>query len=256
MKLSVIIITKNEEKDIEACIQSVRFANEIIVLDSGSTDKTVEICRQYTPHVYETDWPGYGVQKNRALAKARMPWVLSIDADERVTEALAHEIQAKLAKNTDCDAFTMPRVSYFLGKKIRFGTWAGEQHLALFKREKAQFSEVVVHEKVTAKASVLKIGQLKKPLEHRTYASLEELLEKTNQYSTLGAKKRFDLCKRGGIMIAIGRSLFAFLRGYVFKLGFLDGREGFLVAVSIAEECFWRYVKLGLLSHNKNIGGK
>lgn len=237
---SVIIITRDEAHTIEACLESVQWADEIIVLDSGSRDATVEICRRYTDQVYATDWPGFGVQKNRALARARGDWVLSLDADERVTPALAREIRSRLPQ-ARAGGFLIPFRSSYLGRCMRHGDWRGERHLRLFRRSAGRFTDDRVHERLIVGGP---IETMRHPIEHHPFDNLEEVLEKINRYSTAGAELKRAQGERSSLLKALSHAFWTFFKGYLLKGGCLDGREGFLLAVSNAEGCFYRYVKL------------
>jgi len=244
--LSVVIITKNEESNIKECLNSVAWADEIIVVDNNSTDKTVEICRLYTEQVIITqDWPGFGLQKQRALDKATGEWVLSIDADERVPEALYEEIQ-QVIKQSNCSAFRIPRLSRYCGRWIKHSGWSPDYVLRLFKRNKARFSEDIIHEKVELLEG--EMGTLKTPLKHYSFNSIEEVLDKTNSYSTANALKSYQQGKKSSLTKAITHGLWAFFRTYILRAGFLDGREGFILAISNAEGTYYRYIKLMYLS--------
>jgi len=252
--LSVIVITKNEEKNIADCLASVAWADEIIVVDNNSSDKTVELCREYTNKIIVTkDWPGFGLQKKRALDKATGDWVLSLDADERVTEPLYNEIEQVL-QDTEATAFRIPRLSQYCGRWIKHSGWSPDYVLRLFRRGKAQFSEDIVHEKVILLEGEL--GTLKNPLKHYSFNSLEEVLDKTNSYSTANALKSHQQGKKSSLGKAIVHGLWAFFRTYIIRAGFMDGREGFILAVSNAEGTYYRYLKLmyfdeqSLLEHN------
>jgi glycosyltransferase involved in cell wall biosynthesis len=238
--ISVIIITKNEAFRIEECLQSVRWADEIIVFDSGSTDNTVEICRRYTDKVLVTDWPGYGAQKQRALQQATGDWVLSIDADERVTPLLKEEILTTLP-TTPMDAFEIKFCSEYCGKNIRFGDWLNDKQVVLFKRTKGEFVSLLVHERIEIQG---RIGKMTGRIHHLAFQNLEMVLRKMNDYSTWSAAQKKIQGKKGGLLQAITHGLWAFVRGYFLRFGFLDGREGFLLAVSNAEGTYYRYLKL------------
>lgn len=238
--LSVIIITKNEEFHIARCLQSISWADEIIVLDSGSEDATEDICRRYTDQVYTTDWPGFGKQKQRALDKARGEWVLSLDADEHVNEALKLEIQQAIQKS-QFDGFEIPRLSSYCGRQIRHGGWWPDYVLRLFKREQGRFSADLVHESVQLQG---KIQQLKNPLLHESYLNVEEVLDKVNSYSSLGAEKLYQAGKGASLRKAITNGLWMFFRTYVLKAAFLDGRQGFMLSISNAEASYYKYIKL------------
>lgn len=240
--LSVIIITCNEANNIRETLESVRFAHEIIILDSGSTDGTQAICAEYTEHVFNADWPGFGPQKNCALAKASGDWVLSIDSDEVVMPTLASEIQ-QIIKNAGNGfaAFSIRRHSRFLGKLIRYGDWRNDRPVRLFRRANARFSDDAVHERLIVDG---KIGACQAFMLHDAFTSLDEVLVKMNLYSSLSAEMKTACGKRGGLFKAITHGLWTFTRGYVLRLGFLDGKEGFMLAVSNAQGCYYRYLKM------------
>jgi glycosyltransferase involved in cell wall biosynthesis len=247
--LSVIIITKNEETHISDCLASIAWCNEIIVVDCGSTDNTVARCQKYTDNVFVVDdWQGFGVQKNRALAKATGEWVLSIDADERVTATLQQEIKHAITHAT-YTAFRMPRKSHYCGRWIKHSGWTPDFVTRLFRRDCARFSDDIIHEKV----QVLQgdIGTLKMPLLHYSFNSLEEVLEKINSYSSANAHKHFKQGKKSSLTKAIFHGLWSFVRTYILRAGFLDGREGFMLAVSNAEGTYYRYLKLMFLQENR-----
>jgi glycosyltransferase involved in cell wall biosynthesis len=255
MKLSVIIITKNEAGNIQACLDSVRFANEWIIVDSGSTDGTAAIARAAGATVIETqDWPGFGPQKNRALDAAQGEWVLSLDADERIPDALREEILAAMAAtgNSAHTAYALPRLSSFCGYFIHHSGWYPDHIVRLFKRGSARFSDDLVHERVVVNGGMggpdSMIGTLRSHIVHYSYPDDESVLRKLNQYSTLGARQAFAAGKRGGLGKAVAHGLSAFLRSYVFKRGFLDGGAGLMVAISAAESTYHKYLKLMLLS--------
>lgn len=238
--LSVIIITKNEAHNIVDCLKSVAFADEIVVFDSGSTDNTVELCRAYTDKVFMTDWPGYGAQKQRALDAATGEWVLSIDADERVTPQLKEAIVSKIP-HTTYDAFEITFSSEYCNKIIRFGDWWHDSQAVLFRRKNAHFVSRLAHERIDIQG---KIGKLTGKIHHLAYPNLHLVLKKMNDYSSLGAEQKHLQGVESGLFKAIFRGLWTFVRGYIFRLGFLDGREGFLLAISNAEGTYYKYVKL------------
>ena len=244
--LSVILITLNEADNIRDCLDSVAWADEIIVLDSGSQDNTVELCRQYTDHIYQTDWPGFGPQKNRALDKATGDWVLSIDADERVTEALRIEIQQAIT-TTEYPAYRLPRRSNYCGRFMQHGGWWPDPVIRLFRRGAGRFNNVLVHERLEINDP---IGDLKNPLLHYTFRSLDDVVDTMNRYSSAGAQMLAARGKKTSLRSAIGHGLFAFFRTYILKAGFLDGREGFMLAVSNAEGTYYKHLKL--LMHARN----
>lgn len=238
--LSVIVITKNEARHIGRCLASVAWADEIIVIDSGSTDDTTTICRQYTDQVYITDWPGFGPQKQRALDRATQDWVLSVDADEEVSEALKVEIQQAIRDN-QANGFYMPRLSSYCGRQIKHGGWWPDHVLRLFRREAGKFSDDVVHERILVTGP---IAPLSNPLLHESYINLEEVILKTNSYSSLGAHKLFAQGKRASPGLAIMKGLWSFFRTYFIRLSVLDGPQGLMLAISNAEVSYYKYLKL------------
>lgn len=242
-KLSVIIITKNESANIRACLESVAWADEIVVVDSASTDGTLEIVREFTQqiHVY-TDWPGFGAQKNRALDHASGDWVLSLDADERVTPELRAEIDAVL-DDPRADAYEVPRLSNFCGRFMRHSGWHPDYVLRLFRRRKSRFSDALVHESVQMEGSKARLQQ---PLLHYSYRNFEDVLSKLNSYSSASAAMLQRRGKKGSLAQAILHGWWAFIRTYFLRAGFLDGREGFMLAVMNAENSYYRYIKLWL----------
>lgn len=245
MTLSVIVITRNEEAMIDRCLASVAWADEIVVVDSGSTDRTVALCREHGARIEVTaDWPGFGPQKNRALDLARGDWVLSLDADEWVSDALRTELQAALAASAFA-AYRMPRLSRYCGRAMRHSGWWPDYVTRLFRRDAARFSDDLVHEKLRVEGD---IGTLRAPLDHEAFTDLDEVLDKVNGYSTAGARMLAARGKRAGLGSAVGHGVWAFLRTYLLRRGFLDGREGFMLAVSNAEGTYYRYLKLMLLN--------
>ena len=237
--LSVIIITKNEALNIRACLQSITWADEIIVVDSGSTDNTVAICREFTPHIHIHDWPGFGVQKNRALDYATQNWVLSVDADERVTPELRSEIESIMRNGRD-PGYEIPRLSSFCGRYMRHSGWYPDYVTRLFQRSSGKFSNDLVHERVIINGVV---GRLKQYLLHESFRDLDQLLAKMNHYSSAGAVMMGKKGRDATLTQAILHGLWAFIRSYFLRTGFLDGREGFMLAVSTAEGTYYRYVK-------------
>ena len=245
--LSVIVITKNEASRIEACLASVAFADEWIVVDSESSDDTAERARVAGAQVFAfPDWPGFGAKKQRALDRATGGWVLAIDADERVTPELAVSIQRAVAAGEGGPvAYELSRLSRFDGRWIRHGDWYPDRVLRLFRRDKARFSTDRVHERVIADGPT---ARLDGELLHETMPTLDDALTKMNRYSSESAAERAARGQRGGLAAAIGHAAWAFLRGYVVKRGYLDGAAGLALAVYVAEGTFWRYLKIAELA--------
>ncbi|MGA7749122.1 MAG: glycosyltransferase family 2 protein [Gallionella sp.] len=242
-KFSVIIITKNEAANIRACLDSVKWADEIVVVDSGSSDATVEICRELGAQVHVHDWPGFGMQKNRALSYATHEWVLSIDADERVTPELQAQLIKAMEDNSE-DGFYVPRLSQFCGKFIRHSGWYPDFVLRLFKREKARFSDDLVHESAILQG---RAGKLSSPLLHYSYVTGADVERKVDQYSSAAAQQMFNKGKVANSADAPVRSAWAFFRTYCLRLGFLDGMAGFNVARMNARTTYLKYKKLKVL---------
>ena len=246
--LSVIIITKNEAEQIRECLESVRWADEMVILDSGSTDGTMDICREFTDNVFETDWPGFGPQKNRALEKATGDWVLSIDADERISPKLRQEIEQAMTSK-QYQGYEIPRSSFYCGRWIRHSGWWPDYIVRLFRGDSARFSDSLVHEHVEVQGAV---GRLRNPLIHYSFGNFEEVLDKVNRYSTYNAEMLLQAGKSTSILKAAWRGFWTFIKTYIFRAGFLDGRHGFMLAVSNAEGTYYKYVKLLLLQETRS----
>jgi (heptosyl)LPS beta-1,4-glucosyltransferase len=244
--LSATLITLNEADRVKRCLESLRdWVDEIIVLDSGSTDNTVDIARCYTDKVYVTDWPGYGLQKQRALEHATCDWVLSIDADEVVTPELRHDIDAALSDQPDCVGYRLPWGVVVYGKLLDFGRSA-RAPLRLFQRDGSRFTDAQVHE--TVKLPPGRVGTLDGRLLHYTHRDYGHALRKSAHYAWLGAQARFARGRRGGgLLLALLRSWWVFVQVYVFRLGLLDGQPGLLVALTYAQGSFNKYAGLWTL---------
>lgn len=250
--LSVTIITKNEADRIVDCLESVAgWADEIIVLDSGSTDNTVDIVKRYTDKVFETDWPGYGIQKQRALDKASCDWVFSLDADERITPELRQDIDQALQSDTPYTAFEMPWAVTVYGKRLDYGRSA-RNVLKMFRREGGRFSNDQVHEHIIPAPG--KTGLLSGRLLHLTHRDYGHALYKNAHYGWLGAQKRYQQKKFcGGLFLAILRCFWTFFHVYILRGGFLDGRIGFITAALYAQVSFNKYVGLWTLYHQEKL---
>jgi glycosyltransferase involved in cell wall biosynthesis len=226
--LSLIVITKNEEASIARCLGSVSFADDIVVVDSGSTDRTVEIARAHGANVVSTnDWPGFGPQKSRALDLARSDWVLSLDADEWIEESFVPTVKRAIADPNAPDAYRMSRRSRFCGKIIRHGSWSSDHVVRLFRRGRARFSDDLVHEGLIVDG---RIRTLNARIEHDSITSLADAEDKIERYSIAAAEQLATRGARGSPLKASLRGWAAFLKSYVFRAGFLDGAAGFGVA--------------------------
>lgn len=250
--LSIVILTRNEARNIVDCVRSARFADEIVVLDSGSTDGTPELARAEGATVScGSDWPGFGPQKNRALALATGDWVFSLDADETITPSLRESILAAVRTPGEHQAFAVDRTSSYCGQVIRHAGWSPDWIVRLFRRDAARFSDDLVHERVLVQGSV---GRLQGELLHRSFPDFESVLDKVNRYSTAGARSLAERGKRASPAKAVGHGLWAFLRTYVLQRGFLDGAMGLALAISNAEGTYYRYLKLWLLQRERATG--
>jgi glycosyltransferase involved in cell wall biosynthesis len=239
-RVSVAIITRNEADEIGDCLASVAWADEIVVVDQASTDGTGEAARaQGARVIVAPEWRGFGHQKNLAVDACTGDWILSIDADERVTEALAKEIAAAVL-DARRDAFEIPRKSSYCGRFMQHSGWSTDYVMRLFRRGKARFTPDRAHERLAVEGSV---GRLENHLIHYSFRSMEDVLDKVNRYSTESARMLVERGARPSIFTAIAHGAAAFLRTYFLKLGFLDGSHGFMLAVSNAEGSYYRYVK-------------
>lgn len=239
--LSVILITKNEAANIRDCLQSVSWADEIIVVDSGSTDETADIAREMGAQVHvHPDWPGFGPQKNRALGYAGKDWIFSIDADERVTPELRAELERAMHE-ASADGYYCPRLSQFCGKFVRHSGWYPDYVLRLFKRGAGEFSDSLVHESVLLTGSTAK---LKNPLLHYSYLTVNDVERKVEHYSSAAAQQMFQSGKRASRLRATLSAGWAFVRTYIVRLGVLDGSAGWNIARMNARTTYLKYRKL------------
>ena len=249
MTLSIVIITRDEQAAIRRCLESVAWAGEIVVLDAGSIDETARIARECGAKVHiASDWQGFGRQKNRALDLATGDWVLSLDADEWISPELRTEIERVLAAPGDHAAFRMPRLSSYCGRFMRHSGWWPDYVTRLFRRGQARFSDDLVHERLIVQGAV---GTLRESLLHEAIRDLDEALVKMNAYSTAGALMQLERGGKASLAGAVRHGAWTFFRTYVLRAGFLDGREGFMLAVSNAEGAYYRYLKLMLLRENR-----
>ena len=238
-EISVIVIAHNEEANLARCLESVKsFASEIVVVDSGSTDGTRAIAARYTDRVVIEPWRGYGPQKQFALEQARFPWVFSIDADEQVSPELAREIEAS---DGSCDGYLVPRVVWYLDQWIRHGVWVPDRVLRLFRREGARFTPDAVHERVVRPG---RVGRLRGALHHYSYRDIAHHVAKMNELASLAARQMAERGQRAGWVRLGLKPGWEFLRAYLLKRGFLDGKAGLIVAALHSHYTFLKYARL------------
>ncbi|HVO66404.1 MAG TPA: glycosyltransferase family 2 protein [Syntrophales bacterium] len=244
--LSVAIITKNEAESLPDCLRSVSFAEQIVVVDSGSTDETVRIASDFGCEVFSEPWRGFGPQKQFAIDRCKSPWILVLDADERIPKDTAQAIKTLiLSPSTAAVGFSFPRKNFFQGKWIRHAGWWPDRVIRLFQKEKGRMTKAKVHESVEVDG---RVEPLTYPMEHYTESRLSQILVKIDQYSTFGAEEAFNGGKTASIWSAVFRAKLAFFYNYVLRLGFLDGSQGFTLAVTDAVNKFFKYAKLAELS--------
>jgi glycosyltransferase involved in cell wall biosynthesis len=246
--LSVAIITKNEEENIRQCLQGVAFAAQIVIVDSGSTDSTLSIAREFGCEIYSEAWRGFGPQKQLAIEKCSQPWILVLDADEWVTPELKKEIIKVVNNPGEYVAFEMPRLSSYCGQYMHHGGWRPDYVTRLCCKGKARFGEEIIHESMIVDGNV---GRLSNSIMHESYKDLEDVLTKLNRYSTDGAESLFAAGEKSSLFKAISHGLWSFVYTYIGRAGFLDGRRGFMLAVYNAETTYYKYLKLAMLNEKK-----
>lgn len=243
-RLSAVLIVRNEAASLRACLDTVTWADEIVVLDSGSNDATVAIAREYTAHVHTAaDWQGYGVQRQRAQALATGDWIFALDADERVTPALRSAIERVVAEDKRDAVYAMPRLTFCFGRFIRHSGWYPDYVTRLYPRERARYDDAPVHEKVAADPGMALV-RLQGDLLHYTYRDLEHYLVKSASYAAAWASARERAGRRASLMQGVLHGIACFVRMYLVRAGFLDGRAGLLLALLSAHSTFAKYADL------------
>ena len=239
--VGVALIARNAAARLAQCLAALSFADDIVVIDGGSTDDTVSIAQAHGARVIvHTDWPGFGPQKNRAVEALSADWILSIDTDEIVSPELAASIQAAI-RAPRAEVYALDRLSSFCGQWVRHSGWYPDWVPRLFKRGAARFSDDLVHERLVFETPA---ARLEGKLMHYSYEDFETVLRKLDAYSSAGAQQRHAAGKRGGFGKALGRGAWAFIRTYLLRRGFLDGRTGFMIAIFNAETVYYRFLKL------------
>ncbi len=240
-KISCVVIARDEEQRIGDCLASVQWVDEIVVVDSGSSDNTVEIARGFTDKVHIVPWRGFGPQKQAAVDLATYDLILSIDCDERVTPELAAEIRDIAGEGLPVAGYSVPRRTFVGRSEIRHCGWYPDRTIRLFDRRRGHFSPESVHERVLVDGEV---GTCRHHLLHYSFAGFGDMLTKMNRYTDLGAEKLFAAGRRAGFLDVTVRPAYTFFRTYLLQLGFLDGFAGYLVSVSNAVSVFAKYAKL------------
>ena len=245
--LSVTIIAKNEEANIRRCLESVLWADEIIVLDSGSTDNTVSIAKEYTDKVYLTDWQGYGIQKQRALDHAKGDWVLNIDADESIPAPLKQTIERAIT-NDQVDGYRIPILLNFYGKQFNH-SWCPKNHIRLYRRQGAHYTNNIVHEEVLLPPHA-RVSKLKNAIHHHSFKDISHALYKMNLYSSYSAKMRREKKRSPSFIKSLFGAGWMFFRCYFIQRGCLEGQDGLLLAILSAQGSFYRNIKI--IYHDKD----
>jgi glycosyltransferase involved in cell wall biosynthesis len=238
-----VTITKNEERNIAACLESVCWADERIVVDASSTDRTTEVARRYTDHVFIRGWPGYGPQKNFAIDHCTADWILVLDADERVTESLGQEIRRMLSGNADAGrpvAFEIPRRNFFYGKWIRGGGLFPDYQIRLFRRGAARYDETLLHERLQITGP---IGRLTSCLDHHSMPTVAEHVRKMIRYTTLGAQEKLKDRACVSFLDLGANHLVTIIKTYLLRRGYRDGVHGLVVALFAGMHVFVKYAK-------------
>ena len=240
--ISAVIITLNEEKNIKRCLNSLKWTDEIIVIDSGSTDKTCDIAKKMGVKVFHNPWPGYGMQKCFGIEKTTHPWVIVIDADEEVTQELAKNIKSAIKSASENSCYKLKRSAYFLGKKIKHGDWGRDWVIRVFPKATFNWSKDPVHEGLLAYKN--EAFDLTGELLHHTQDSIHQALNKINHYSTLSADMLIKKGKKSNLLKAILKSKWTFFRAYIIRLGFLDGKVGYVIAKNAEIHTYYKQLKL------------
>ena len=250
MKLSVAMIIMNEEKNLDRTLKSVAdFADEIVIVDSGSTDRTEEIAKKYGAKFFVESWKGYGGQRNSAIDKACGEWILNIDADEEISPQLQEKIKEIKNSNDEKSVYNINFTSVCFGKKIKHGGWSNSYHIRLFKKSAGRFNDNKVHESFQTQE---KIYTLKEDIYHHSYLTLGDYFTKFNRYTTEGALEYYKRGKKCNIFQIVINPIFKFIRMYLIRLGFLDGKEGFLLACTSSLYTMVKYYKLHEIYKNKS----
>jgi len=242
VEISAVIIAYNEELRLEGALKSLAgLASEIIVVDSHSTDDTVRLARRYTDRVFERAWTNFADQKNFGNDKAVHPWILSLDADERVSPELRQELLELRKSEPDCDAFSVPRLVFYLGRWVRHSGWYPDRKVRLFRKSRALWEGEFVHEKLVFQGPLRKLNG---PIHHFTYRNIADHLARINRFSDLGAQKLYASGRKSRCYHLLCLPFLRFLRAYLWRGGILDGFAGLVISVLTGYALFVRYAKL------------
>jgi glycosyltransferase involved in cell wall biosynthesis len=245
-KVSAVIITKNNEQTIQDCLTSILWADEIVIVDSGSTDKTIEICKSFNCKIVSTPWLGFGKTKQLAVNNASNEWIFSIDSDEVCSPALRDKIMSVL-ENSEYDGYTIKRTTFYLGKPIKYCGWQRDFPLRLFNKEKGTFNERPIHEYVELNGS---IGRINSILYHYSFPTLSSHFQKMDSYTDLSAEEAYSEGKKSSIVAAVLNGVFKFIKMYFLKLGLLDGTAGFVLCKNSAFGVYLKHLKIYELGHS------
>ena len=247
IKISAVVITKNEADNIADCLESLSWVDEIVIVDSGSTDETVAIAKQYTQKVYVETWRGQGAQKNRAIELAAGPWILSIDADERIPARLAADIRQAIAGNPEC-AFSVRRKNMYQGQWIRHCGWWPDWVVRVFKKNRAHFSDHIIHESIQ---TTLPVKKMSHAIVHHSFKSPQDFMHRAAWYAHHKALEMHRNGRRASAWTAVSHACYAFVHTYIIRLGFLDGAAGMLISISNFIGVYYRYMIIRDLNSNK-----
>ncbi len=240
-QISLVVITRNAEEHIADCLNSVPFAVDKVILDNGSTDKTLEIAQRCGARIFQEEWRGFGPQKRRVTELAKTDWVLSLDADEALSDGAQAELKEMLNGDlSGADAYKFPRLSFHMGQWIHYGGWYPDWQVRLYDRRKANWTSVQLHEKVEAQ----RVGKMQAPILHWVFRDLADQVRTNNKYSSLGAEELEAKGETFSLFLLLTKPPVKFLETYFFKKGFLDGIPGFVISVGAAYSVFLKWAKL------------
>ena len=243
-KISAVIITLNEQSNIERCLKSLHWADEVLIYDSGSVDLTVEIAEKLGAKIFKGPWLGFGPTKKKATELATHDWIISVDADEEISDELSHEIKKTIAESSSQMAFKIPRLSFYMGRWIKYGGWYPDAQLRLFNKKSYQWNMAAIHEKVESINQIQLIQQLKCNMYHYVFENIEHQVSTNNKYSSLQALNMYKNNKSFNYFHFFTKPYVKFLECYFLKRGFLDGWAGYVIARNAAYSVYLKWIKL------------